>query len=65
MKAPCYKCEERHRGCHSECEQYQAWQIERGKERMRQRKQKSDQTLSLQYRYEHMERLGQKNKFPK
>ena len=23
--APCYKCEERHIGCHSTCERYQAY----------------------------------------
>lgn len=27
--APCYKCEERHAGCHSECELYLAFRKKR------------------------------------
>lgn len=26
MKAPCFKCEERHSGCHAECEKYLDYQ---------------------------------------
>lgn len=25
MKTPCFKCECRHQGCHSECEQYKKY----------------------------------------
>ena len=24
-KSPCYKCQERHAGCHAECEKYAEW----------------------------------------
>ena len=29
MKPPCHKCEERHIGCHSECEKHIQWVKER------------------------------------
>ncbi len=37
MKCPCYKCEERHQGCHAECERYLAWwgEIQKRKEWMK------------------------------
>lgn len=25
MRCPCYHCEERHEGCHSDCERYAEW----------------------------------------
>lgn len=25
MKSPCYKCEDRHEGCHGSCEAYIEW----------------------------------------
>lgn len=25
MKTPCYKCKNRHQGCHAECEAYIEW----------------------------------------
>ena len=34
MTAPCYRCPNRHEGCHSECEDYKAFGAER--ERLRQ-----------------------------
>lgn len=27
-RTPCYKCEERHEGCHSDCERYADWDRE-------------------------------------
>ena len=29
QKNPCYKCQEREAGCHSKCEKYQSWKLER------------------------------------
>lgn len=34
MKSPCYKCPNRHKGCHSECEAYREYVEARDKERM-------------------------------
>ena len=33
VKSPCYKCESRHSGCHSECELYAHFQRENAMER--------------------------------
>lgn len=33
MNTPCYKCEERHSRCHSECEKYKAFQAANDKVR--------------------------------
>lgn len=37
MRAPCYKCESRSLGCHSECELYKAFDTERVAERQQRR----------------------------
>lgn len=33
MDNPCYGCQERHAGCHAECEDYQSWAAVRAEER--------------------------------
>lgn len=33
MKCPCYKCEDRHEGCHGECERYIEWSGQKQKEK--------------------------------
>ena len=33
MKSPCYKCKDRHQGCHAECEAYRDYSEARNKER--------------------------------
>lgn len=33
MKSPCYKCEERHIGCHGKCEKYAAFKADLEKQK--------------------------------
>ena len=33
MTTPCYKCKDRHQGCHAECEAYRDYSEARDKER--------------------------------
>ena len=33
MTNPCYKCEDRHQGCHAKCERYAEWNAGRSKAR--------------------------------
>lgn len=40
-KSPCYKCQERHTNCHSECEKYKEYQA-KNKEKRELRKKEFD-----------------------
>lgn len=35
MKVPCSGCDDRHAGCHAECERYSAWSSERREAKQR------------------------------
>lgn len=41
--APCKDCEDRHFGCHSECEKYKLWQTERMEKNRKCREEKTKQ----------------------
>ena len=38
MKNPCFKCQDRHQGCHAECDRYKEWNADRERIRAQQRK---------------------------
>lgn len=38
MTNPCYKCEDRHQGCHAKCGKYAEWDAARSKARKAQTK---------------------------
>ena len=43
--APCYRCEERHSGCHSSCERYKEFSQKRAEELSMIRKKKADEAM--------------------
>lgn len=48
-KANCYGCEDRHVGCHAECERYRAWRSELTEYKERVRKKKEPKTIVQEY----------------
>lgn len=60
----CYKCPDRHIGCHSDCEQYAEWKAERQalleQEKERAAGEKEAANYILQSKERHKRRMGKK-----
>ncbi len=60
----CYKCPDRHIGCHSDCERYAAWRAEKqvltGREKERAAGEKEVANYILQSKERHKRRMGKK-----
>lgn len=68
MKAPCHKCEERHIGCHSECERYQRWSDARKEANERRYKEaslcdRSNAQKAIEGKRQRAERVGRRHWF--
>lgn len=58
---PCFNCPDRHAGCHSECEKYQAWSAEHI-ERVRQERTAKERENMLRGYYVETARRNQKSR---
>lgn len=60
----CYRCPDRHMGCHSDCERYAEWKAERraltGKEKERASGEMEVANYILQSKERHKRRMGKK-----
>ena len=56
MASGCKGCEERHLGCHAECENYKAWKEERDQQKDELYKQKSSEKVISNYTIENVYR---------
>lgn len=66
MKSPCYKCQERHVNCHSECEKYKEYHA-KNEERIALKKKAFDKEhdeheFKVQQYQKHLKRTGKDKK---
>lgn len=58
MKAPCYKCTDRHTTCHVSCEKYIKFKKEHDEEKKAMRKKQQEELRMAEYIYDRSLRLN-------